>query len=113
MSEWHSVKVRLIIKNNENGEVREYLSDSGSKNEGGQFDALIWEDGNYSCDCNRQLMFWRAGSDEEKDYAEQHAGAIEEQNDENGVDYLCGDGKFSLNVFDAATGECYYREMED
>lgn len=53
-----------------------------------------WEEGNYSCDCNRFLFFSRAMSIEEPD------------------DYPCSDGKFSVRICLKDTNEIIYDEFE-
>lgn len=49
------------------GEARTLpLPDEGLWNTTTEFPHYIWEDGNYSCNCNRELFFWRAGGEEDK-----------------------------------------------
>jgi hypothetical protein len=54
----------------------------------------IWQEGNYSCDCNRELFFERAAGNE--------PGETE-----------CGGGRFQVNLENPVTGEIYYREFEE
>ena len=42
----------------------------------GEFDDFLWEEGNYSCDCNREIFFQRAKGKEVDDAC-------------------CGEGRFS------------------
>lgn len=53
-----------------------------------------WEEGNYSCSCNRSLFFSRAKGEE---------------------DWIhdCGEGDFSVNIFNPQTGNCVYSEFEE
>lgn len=89
------VKIIAHLKNNETGEVRKYET-STCLDDGEPYPhAYIWEEGNYSCDCNRELFF---------DYA---AG---KQYDE--IETVCSDGRFSVNLENPATGEVWYREFQ-
>jgi hypothetical protein len=55
---------------------------------------FLWTEGNYSCDCNRDLFFHRVS---QPDYYEDHP---------------CGDSEYRLNwVRDLSTGEVLYPEM--
>lgn len=56
----------------------------------------LWEDGNFSCDCNRELFFIRARGE-----------------DGDAVEGLCGRGKFDVRCSDADTGEVLYDELGD
>lgn len=81
------------IRNNATGEVRLdphniHFYDDGEPG------TYIWEEGNFSCDCNRELFFARAG-DEDDD-----------------LDGPCGDQeRFSVNLENALTHEIFYREF--
>lgn len=44
---------------------------------------FVWSDGNYACDCNRSLFFYRCVDEEEK-----------------ARDRMCGDTDFSVRVLD-------------
>lgn len=52
------------IRKNETGEVRVYKHELDLE-EDGSFDTYLWEEGNYSCDCNRALFFARVNGEEE------------------------------------------------
>ena len=52
-----------------------------------------WEDGNASCDCNRELFFLRAIGEDEP------------------IDTECGDDRFSVRLSDADTGLVLYDEL--
>lgn len=93
VEETNWVDIVVQIKNNETKEIRQ-LKDKGIwDDENDCFAEFIWSEGNYSCDCNRELMFGRAKE-------------IEIDNEK------CGDDKFSLNIFDPKTDKCWYREFE-
>jgi hypothetical protein len=88
------VKIVAHIRNNESGEVRKYEMNSILDNGDNVPNEFIWEEGNYSCDCNRELFF---------EYANGKKG------DE--IESECGDGKFSVNLENPETGEIYYQEF--
>jgi len=82
------------IRKNETGEIQEseeYLhlleGDSSPR-------TFIWEDGNYGCDCNRELFFERAKGNGNFDQEE------------------CSEGRFSVNLVNPRNGEVFYREFE-
>lgn len=91
------VCVVACIRSNKTGEVRRYLTQDVLMDGEDAPSAFIWERGNYSCDCNRALFFGRA------------AGL----KDEEMSDCRCGDGGYSLNLENPATGKVYYREFDD
>jgi len=82
------------IRNNETGEIREYIThetlDIGDEHPS----VFNWEENNNACDCNRLLYFKRA-KNEEKD---------------EDWDVECSDGKFSVNLKNKKDGKIYYRE---
>ena len=51
----------------------------------GDADAIWWENGNMSCDCNREIQFARAAG-------------------ENNPSVMCGDGRFRVLEFRFADG---------
>lgn len=53
-----------------------------------------WEDGNFSCDCNRAMFFADAAGEPDPDVP-------------------CSDGLFSVRLRNAKTGEVFYDEFED
>jgi len=61
--------------------------------EGLFFSRFVWEEGNFSCDCNREIFF----------------------NDFLGVesddDIECSEGRYLVRVVDADTGEMLYTEF--
>lgn len=69
------------IRRNSDGEVRECRME-GEYEVPEPFSASsIWEDGNYSCDCNRERFFERAFGQEQENYK-------------------CSDGRFSVQLPD-------------
>jgi hypothetical protein len=54
------------IKKVETGEVREYFDEYLVGEDG--FDPYMWQEGNYSCDCNRGDFFARANGEEDPDH---------------------------------------------
>ena len=65
----------VIIRKNETGEKRRIREDA-DWSYGQQF---LWEEGNYSCDCNREIFFERANG-------------VETEDEE------CSEGRFSANA---------------
>lgn len=48
----------VALKNNKTGEIREITIDR-------TWSFFAWDEGSYSCDCNRGLLFQRAKNEEE------------------------------------------------
>lgn len=89
------VKVIVHVKRLADGEVRRYHTwDIYDPDDGDFPNPYMYEEGNYSCDCNRHLFFHRAMSAEPEE------------------DVPCGDELYAVNVANAKTGEVYYREFE-
>ena len=82
------------IRNNSTGEVRKFYTEEYVWDRGGLFYGSIymWEEGNYSCDCNREHFFGYA-------------------NDEEFQEAECSEGKYSVNLEHVPTGEIYYKEF--
>lgn len=89
--EW--VRVVAHIRSNATKEVRRYKTTELLENGEESIRTYGWEEGNFSCDCNREDFFRRAGNEEEGD-AE------------------CGDERYAVNLENPATGEIFYREFE-
>lgn len=87
------VKCVAEIKNNETGEVREYETNQVLKLESEYPEIFNWQEGNYSCDCNRRLFF---------------SYAIDEEVEFEGD---CSEGKFSVNLKNKKDSKVYYREF--
>ena len=88
-----SVDVIACIRNNETGEIREYKSYTFLEVDG-NYNNFIWEEGNYSCDCNRHLFFKRAKDEETDD--DWNRG--------------CSDYEYSVNLKDVKTMKVFYKE---
>ena len=54
------MKYKVAIRENETGEIRMY-EDGGYWCGSSHF---LWTDGNYACDCNREIFFLRAGGED-------------------------------------------------
>ena len=107
MEEWEIVDVQMHpqkdgkwvatvaeIRDNTTGIVREYQNDAFLTNGDAEPSAYIWEDGNYSCDCNRRLLFARAaGEDEDWDGG-------------------CSDELYSVRVRNKKSGRVFYSEFD-
>lgn len=80
------------IRNNETGQIRR-LTSHEILEDGEEFPSTHnWEDGNYSCDCNRDSFFNRC--------------------DGLGIPAPpCSNGRFSVNLENPATGTVFYREF--
>lgn len=87
------VLVIAEIRHNESGVIREY-QDSMCIDKGEYTpNCFMWEEGNYSCDCNRKLFFARA------------AGESEDWDSE------CSDGQYSVRIRNKKSGEVFYDEL--
>ena len=56
----------VLIRRNSDGIVRTRRRDEPWEN----FHVYMWTEGNFSCDCNRELEFQRAGGEEEAEERE-------------------------------------------
>jgi hypothetical protein len=86
------IKAIAKIRKNETGEIRDHditIMWEGEDGEDGRWNTWIWEEGNFSCDCNRASFF---GDDDE---------------------IQCSDGRYSVNIVDPETGEVLYREYSE
>lgn len=81
-------KVLVQIRENATGEIVEFNDDNIFDTENNKVNIYIWEEGNYSCDCNRRLMF-----------------------DENTDNETCGEGEYSVNILHPITRNVVYREF--
>jgi hypothetical protein len=80
------IDIKLIIRNNH---TRGFSVDVWKD---WYWNSWWWTDGNASCDCNRELFFYRARGIE-----------IEETE--------CGEGKYSVKISNNKTGEILYDEL--
>lgn len=76
------------IRNNNTDEIVELNCKSCYDEDTCSPSTNIWEDGVFSCDCNRRDMFY-----------------------ENNTDETCGDGEYSVNVLHPETRYVVYREF--
>ena len=87
------VLVIAHIKNNQTGEIgsieMEQIFDMFDIDEPS---AYIWRTGNYSCDCNRHILWLRAKG----------------QDIEGATELKCSEGKFSVNLENPVTNNVYY-----
>jgi len=88
------VAIIAEIRDNATGIVREYqdvavLHDGELKPR-----TYIWDEGDYSCDCNRRLFFARASGEEK------------------GWDDGCSDGLYSVRVRNKKSGRVFYDEFD-
>lgn len=93
-------KVKILIRNNETGEIVERLCDfTGNHPEDidGEINYFWWSEGNMSCDCNRGMEFSRS----------------KKINEENIPDYECGDDRFSIQIVQLSNNEIIYDEFSE
>lgn len=81
------VKIVAHIRNNKSGTVRQYKTDAIFDDDENCVSTYIWEEGNFACDCNRQLFF-------------------------DGSDADCGDERFDVNLQNPKTGGYFYKEFK-
>jgi hypothetical protein len=87
------VWIDVQIRHNESGEVRTTREWAIYEPQDGETpNAFMYEEGNYSCDCNRHLFFHRAVGVEPDDHD-------------------CGDGAYSVNLVNPKNGQVYYQEF--
>lgn len=88
------IVISVDIRNNETGVVRR-TADTLLLDDGEQQPSLyIWEEGSYSCDCNRALLFARAAGEPEPDLT-------------------CSGGRYSVRISDPKTGRVLYQEFPE
>jgi hypothetical protein len=66
----------VVIRRNADGATRVY-------NDPYPWNEFLWADGNYACDCNRELLFARAGGDPDPDWWSERQAP-------------CGEGRYSV-----------------
>jgi hypothetical protein len=89
-----SLKITEAIRCNATGETRERESSIRWFNGDDGPHTYNWEDGNFSCDCNRAMFFAAAAGEPDPDVP-------------------CSNGLFSVRLSNAKTGEVFYDEFED
>lgn len=83
------MKYEISIKDMDTSEIRTYEDEFDSD------DIVDWQfsEGNYSCDCNRELFFCRV-KDEEENW-----------------DRMCTDGDYTVHIVNVETGDIVYSEF--
>jgi len=89
------VEVLVIIKNNETNEIRSIINNYIIFDEDDCPHLYLWEEGNYSCDCNREILFKRAIGIEEIDF-----------------EAPCGESKYSVVLKNPKDNKIFYKEFE-
>lgn len=82
----YTVRFREVATNQEREKVYEFKWEEGSD--------FWWSDGNFSCDCNRELEFERAGGHEPKDITKTK----------------CSEGRYKVVWIKTSDGETVYEE---
>jgi len=80
------------IRENATGDIERVAFDHPEYDVWGPNKQFDWEENNFSCDCNRHLLFWRNRGDEE-----------------HGWNTTCSEGRFSVRI--TADGEIVYDEF--
>lgn len=88
---WAKAVVR--IRHNPTGEIREIDQDV-ILNDNLEAELFIWEEGNFSCDCNRGLFFANAAGEDDPDRA-------------------CGMDEYSVQIINPADGSIIYDEFTE
>jgi hypothetical protein len=89
-----TVWVDVQIRHNASGEIRVKRAWMIYEPEDGPSPSVyMYEDGNYSCDCNRHLFFHRAAGVEPME------------------DAPCGKVAYDVNLINPKTGKVFYREF--
>lgn len=91
-----TVQIMVHMKSIATGEIRSYESFGIYTDEGDCVDTYIWEEGNFSCNCNRTLFWKRAGKEEVS------MEDVEE----------CGDPEYLVNLENPFNKEIFYKEFE-
>jgi hypothetical protein len=88
------VKIHVFLRRNADGVVRIYETDGLLDDDDATFHDYVWEEGSFSCDCNRYLFFQRAAQEPEAD------------------DRPCGDSEYTVWIVNPANGATVYDERE-
>jgi GH43 family beta-xylosidase len=81
------MNLKIEIRRNSDGEIAVRREDRD------EFSDFIWSEGNYSCDCNREIFFCLA-------------------RDESETNEDCGESRYSVRITDDDTGAIQYDEFE-
>lgn len=93
MDNQHWPRAIVRIRNNSTGEIRQRVEEFCLEDDGSP-SLFIWQEGNFSCDCNRWLFF--------------HDFPDCEEDDEG----PCGDSAFSVEILDL-NGKVLYSEFDN
>lgn len=89
------VEISVHLRRVSDGLERVYKTDGVLMDDKTNLSTWIWEEGNYSCDCNRYLFFQRAGKEGEEEEVE------------------CTDGKYIVWIVNPLDGNVVYDERDD
>lgn len=92
---WVKIDVHLLRVSD--GVERVYHTDGILEDDDETLSTFIWRDGNFACDCNRQLFFERAGGE-----------SIEYEDGEP----ECSDGQYIVWIVNPADGSVVYDERK-
>ena len=91
--------VWVEIRRSEDGAVRQFADiawfDADPDGRGETFNDFMWADGNYACDCNRELFWLRAGGEAREDSLERAS---------------CGDGRYQVRIWDQFHQDVLYSD---
>lgn len=87
------VEVVAEIRLNSTGEVRRYTCNEILMEDEAEPSVFNWAENNYSCDCNREVFFQRAGGDDRDE------------------DVECTHGRYAVRLVNPVTGKAYYEEF--
>jgi len=87
------VSIVTQIRNNRTGEIVLIEDEAIFNLEENEVSTWIWEEGNFACDCNRGLFFFRS----------------------KGLPYDggCGHDSFSVNLINPVDGQVFFREFQE
>ena len=88
------MKPRIEIRQNETGEVRTFVDNHDWEEPPDGDREFLWGEGNYSCDCNRELFFLRVKNEDEP----------------LGEESRCGIERFSVRITNSETQELLYQD---
>lgn len=96
------MKFTVDILNIDTGETRKHEHDIGDLPDAVHLCQFMWEEGNYSCDCNRSRDFFRAGAGN-SDASEYEIDSVAP----------CGDEKYLMTSIKDESGKEIYHEYLD
>jgi len=91
------IKVDVYIKCNETQEIVKYPDELYCQD--GHPDVYMWEEGNYSCDCNRELFFETIKSGKSQMETYWNTGGE------------CSEGRYSVKIAISEDGSVLYNEI--